>query len=63
MKPQLGIAADAWPSAWRKQHELFAEAVRSRTQPDAGMQAGRTVQATLEAIYRSSEVGREVEVV
>ncbi len=62
IKPQLPPAADAWPSAWRRQHELFAKAVKSRTQPEASMQCGRAVQATLEAIYRSSELGREVEI-
>lgn len=63
VKPHLGKAEDAWPSAWRKQHELFARAVQSRTQPECSMECGRAVQATLEAIYRSSEAGREVDVV
>jgi hypothetical protein len=34
VKPQLTAAAnanDAWPSAWRKQHDLFAIAVKSRS--------------------------------
>ena len=61
IKPPMPPASEAWPSAWKRQHELFAKAVRSRTQPDAGMEQGRIVQATLEAIYRSSELGREVE--
>lgn len=67
VKPHLTSEAnananDAWPSAWRKQHELFASAVTTRTQPEADVRAGRAVQATIEAIYRSSEMGREVEV-
>jgi predicted dehydrogenase len=62
IKPVLGKAEDAWPSAWRKQHELFAGAVQTRSQPEASMERGRVVQATLEAIYRSSELNREVEI-
>ncbi len=61
VKPQLGNAADAWPSAWRRQHELFANAVATQTQPEASMECGRTVQAMIDAIYRSSELGREIE--
>ncbi len=61
VRPLLGKAEDAWPAAWRTQHELFAAAVASRTQPEANMQCGRAVQATLEAIYQSSELGREVQ--
>jgi predicted dehydrogenase len=62
VKPQLGGASDAWPSAWRRQHELFAHAVESRAQPESSMERGRAVQAVIEAIYRSSEMKREVEV-
>lgn len=61
VKPPLPPAAEAWPLAWRRQHELFANAVQTRTEPEASMQRGRAVQAVVEAIYRSSEMGREVE--
>lgn len=62
VKLPLPPAPDAWPSAWRRQHELFARSVQSREQPEAGMDAGRAVQAALAAIYQSSEAGREVDV-
>ncbi|HVP72625.1 MAG TPA: Gfo/Idh/MocA family oxidoreductase [Phycisphaerales bacterium] len=62
LKQQLALASEAWPSAWQRQHEIFATAVKSRMQPEASMACGRAVQATLEAIYRSSERGREVEI-
>jgi predicted dehydrogenase len=62
VRPQLGSVADAWPSAWRRQHELFARAIAEGAQPQASMECGRAVQAIIDAIYRSSEAGREVEV-
>jgi predicted dehydrogenase len=53
---------DRWMQAWTTQHERFAEAVRTRTPPDASLAHGREVQSILDAIYRSSEEGREVEI-
>jgi predicted dehydrogenase len=62
VKPELPDAKVAWPAAWRRQHELFASAVQTRTQPEASMEAGRAVQAIVEANYQSSDLQREVEV-
>lgn len=61
LKPHL-TPGDHWTEAWRRQHEQFAEAVRTRTPPTASGEDGRFIQAVLDAMYRSSEAGREVEV-
>ena len=53
---------DAWDEAWTEQHRRFARCVHERTQPEATAQQGRDVQELVEAIYRSSGEGREVEV-
>jgi predicted dehydrogenase len=52
----------AWDEAWRRQSATFAGHVVNRTAPAATAEHGRAVQAILEAFYRSSEEGREVEV-
>ena len=51
-----------WDDAFQHEHELFAESVKKRTPPQASAQDGRDVQAILDALYRSSDEGREVEV-
>jgi len=61
MVPQLP-EGNAWEMAWTRQHELFARAVHDRTPPVATGEQGRYVQNVLEAIYRSSFEGREVEI-
>ncbi len=55
-------AGDAWMAAWHGQYEAFAHNVASRTPPQASAADGRTVQAVLDAIYRSAAENREVEV-
>jgi predicted dehydrogenase len=52
---------DPWESAWTRQHELFAQSVTNRTAPAATGEHGREVQVMLEALYRSSAEGREVD--
>ena len=54
--------ANAWDYAWRSEHEHFAESIEKRTPPEASGADGRTVQQIIEAMYRSSETGREVEI-
>jgi predicted dehydrogenase len=54
--------ADPWLGAWITQHEIFRSNVEHRRQPDASGEDGRDVQAILDAIYRSSAEGREVEI-
>jgi predicted dehydrogenase len=61
IKPQMA-PGEAWAAGWKRQHELFAQAVRDRTAPVATAEHGRTVQAVIDAMYRSSDLGREVEV-
>lgn len=61
-KPAIPPHSEPWSSAWQRQHELFAHAVETRTLPHATAAHGREVQAIVEAIYRSSEAGREVEI-
>jgi predicted dehydrogenase len=61
LKPQLP-AGDPWPLAWKRQHELFAASVRDRSQPPATVEHGRCVQAVIDAMYRSSQQQREVEI-
>ena len=51
---------NAWDAAWTRQHELFGEAIINRTTPVATAEQGRSVQAVLEALYRSAEAQREV---
>ncbi|MCP3902477.1 MAG: Gfo/Idh/MocA family oxidoreductase [Planctomycetes bacterium] len=62
IRPQLPPGEGPWADAWAREHELFADCVRNRTAPVATAEQGREVQAILEALYRSSEAGREVEV-
>jgi predicted dehydrogenase len=55
---------DTWMEAWTEQHRHFARAVMdSAHQREAGLrwaQEGRAVQATVDAIYRSSAARREM---
>lgn len=44
-----------WNTAFRRQHELFARNVESRTAPTATAEQGREVQSVLAALYRSNE--------
>lgn len=60
-QPQLP-PGDAWDLGWRAEHEAFAHAVTTREDPIASVHDGRRVQSVLDAMYRSSETGREVEV-
>jgi predicted dehydrogenase len=53
---------DPWAEAWRREHADFAAAVATRTPPSASAADGRAVQSILDAIYRSSAEGREVEI-
>ena len=55
-------AGNLWDDAFQYEHELFAESVTKRTPPQASAQDGRDVQAILDALYRSSDEGKEVEV-
>ncbi len=48
-------------NAWVTQCERFRKAIETRTQPDASAAQGRTVQAMLDALYRSAREEREVE--
>jgi predicted dehydrogenase len=52
--------ADAWLDSWQRQSLAFLESVASRTPPTAAAEHGRDVQTVLDALYRSSESGREV---
>ena len=53
---------NAWDYAWRSEHEHFAASIANRTPPEASGADGRTVQQIIEAMYRSSEAGCEVEI-
>ncbi|MHC4946683.1 MAG: Gfo/Idh/MocA family protein [Planctomycetota bacterium] len=53
---------DAWEHAWTRQYEHFARCVTERTPPPATAAHGRIVQSIVDAIYLSSDEGREVEV-
>ena len=53
---------DPWNEAWRGQHRAFSHLLQTGAPPESGAQAGRNVQAIVEAIYRSSAAGREVDV-
>jgi predicted dehydrogenase len=52
----------AQKEAWVTQAERFRVAIETREQPDADAEQGRAVLAMLEALYRSSELEREVEI-
>jgi len=55
-------AEDGGQAAWRRQYEAFAAAIRGEGPRVAPVgECGRT-QAAIDAIYRSAEAGREVEV-
>lgn len=54
--------ADAWGSAWRRQHERFRDCVQSRLPPAPGGAEGRAVQSVIDALYRSAAQNNEVEV-
>jgi len=62
VRPELPPSDSTWASAWAIEHQLFAECVRDRKPPVATAEQGREVQAVLEALYRSSNEGREVAV-
>lgn len=53
---------ELWNGAWRRQYEMFTRAVVDRVPPEASAEDGRAVQAVLDALYRSSDEKREVEV-
>jgi predicted dehydrogenase len=59
--PQL-LPGNQWDRGWQREHELFRETVLKRVPPAASAQHGRDVQAVLDAMYRSSAQGEEVEV-
>jgi predicted dehydrogenase len=61
LRPRLP-GGDPWATAWRLQHERFRDAVVRREAPGASAAHGRAVQAILEALYRSSRDGCEVEI-
>ena len=61
VKPHLE-GGNPWDHAFQYEHELFAESVTKRAPPAASAEHGREVQAILDALYRSSDEGREVEV-
>jgi len=61
VKPHIK-PGNLWDVAFQYEHELFAESVTKRTPPAASAQDGREVQAILDALYRSSDEAREVEV-
>jgi len=48
--------------AWDEQYRMFRAMVESGAPPHADAAAGRRVQSVLDAVYRSSAEGREVEV-
>ncbi len=50
---------DPWAAAWATQAQTFARNVTARDKPEASGEAGRTVQAIIDAMYRSAESGRE----
>jgi predicted dehydrogenase len=55
--------SDAWDDAFVGEHRAFAEAIDTRQQPVAGGEAGRSVQAIVEAIYESDRRKKEVAIV
>lgn len=62
VSPQLP-PGEPWPLAFRREHDLFAQSVERRTAPSATTEHGREVQQVIDALYRSSAEGREVEIV
>jgi len=54
-------AGEDWNTAFRRQHERFARNVVSRGVPSASAEDGRSVQAVLEALYRSAEARTSVQ--
>ena len=54
---------NAWDRAWQSEHEYFAQTVENRTAPHPSAQNGVVVQRIIEAMYASSDAGREVELV
>ncbi len=62
LKPRIHTAGTTWADGWQRQHRIFAANVQSRRAPDASLADGRAVQQILEAIYASSDAGREVEI-
>jgi len=59
-EPQSVDSTNAWDEAWQRQHEVFADLTRSRSQPTATVEHGRHVQAVVEAMYHSSDANREI---
>ncbi len=55
-------AGNAEHAAWDEQYRMFRAMVEEGKPPHADARAGRAVQAVIEALYRSSAQGREVEV-
>jgi predicted dehydrogenase len=53
---------DAWNRAWNGQHDAFRRCIESRTLHETSAEAGRSVQAIVEAMYESSADGRDVAV-
>jgi predicted dehydrogenase len=53
---------DAWTVAWNNQHAAFRDCLEKRIPPTAAAEAGRSVQAIVDAMYESAAVGREVAV-
>ena len=51
---------EGWEAAWLRQAEVFARNVTDRTPPEASAEDGWTVQALIDALYRSAAEGREV---
>jgi predicted dehydrogenase len=58
-RPALPLG-DAWSLAWQREHEAFQRAVLERARPTASAEAGRRVQAIIDAMYVSMHAGREV---
>lgn len=54
---------DPWSVAWEEQYRRFLGMVTERSEPHATAVQGRTVQRLVDALYRSAEEDREVEVV
>jgi len=61
LKPHF-VAEDPERQMWDEQYRQFIDAVEGRAKPHADAAAGRRVQALVEAIYRSADESREVEV-
>jgi len=56
------VTTEAHDDAWARQYAQFIGAVRDGVAPHATGEDGRCVQALIEAIYASSDAGREVDV-